>query len=183
MPERSRVSFCEAKGAGLSSRANDWVTPQPLFDEWDRLFHFTLDVAASHQNYRVKKYFTIEEDALRQAWNNDVCWMNPPYGRGLKKWIQKAHRESLRGAIIVGLIPARTDTSYWHKWIFPCADICFLRGRVKFLREGDIIDNAPFPSAMVVWGDELHRAKQSLGDLRQSGWLPYGVEGTSDLGH
>lgn len=132
-----------------SSKTNEWATPQYLFDELDRDFNFTLDPCATEENAKCDKYFTNEEDGLIQDWSNDVVFMNPPYGRDIKHWIKKAYESHLQGATVVCLIPARTDTTYWHDYIFNKAtDIRFLRGRVKF---GDSKNSAPFPSAIVVY--------------------------------
>ena len=132
-----------------SSKSNEWATPQYLFDELDREFNFTLDPCATDENTKCDKYYTIEDDGLKQDWSNDIVFMNPPYGRGIKHWIQKAYEEYDKGATVVCLIPARTDTTYWHEYIFNKAtDIRFLKGRVKF---GDSKNSAPFPSAVVVF--------------------------------
>lgn len=132
-----------------SSKSNEWATPQNLFDELNDEFYFTLDPCATDENAKCSKYFTIEDDGLSKDWSNDVVFMNPPYGREIKKWIKKAYEESLNGAMVVCLIPARTDTTYWHDFIFNKADdIRFLRGRLKF---GNSKNSAPFPSAIVVY--------------------------------
>lgn len=132
-----------------SSKSNEWATPQNLFDELNEEFNFTLDPCATDENAKCSKYFTIEDDGLSKDWSNDVVFMNPPYGREIKKWIKKAYEESLNGATVVCLIPARTDTTYWHDFIFDKAyDIRFLRGRLKF---GNSKNSAPFPSAIVVY--------------------------------
>ena len=132
-----------------SSKSNEWATPQNLFDELNDEFNFTLDPCATDKNAKCSKYFTIEDDGLSKDWSNEVVFMNPPYGREIKKWIKKAYEESLNGATVVCLIPARTDTTYWHDFIFDKADdIRFLRGRLKF---GNSKNNAPFPSAIVVY--------------------------------
>lgn len=133
----------------FSSKSNEWTTPQYLFDELNEEFNFTLDPCATDENAKCSKYFTIEDDGLSKDWSNDVVFMNPPYGREIKKWIKKAYEESLNGAIVVCLIPARTDTTYWHDFIFDKADdIRFLKGRLKF---GNGKNSAPFPSAIVVY--------------------------------
>lgn len=120
-----------------------------MFDELNDEFNFTLDPCATDENAKCSKYFTIEDDGLSKDWSNDVVFMNPPYGREIKKWIKKAYEESLNGATVVCLIPARTDTTYWHDFIFGKAnDIRFLRGRLKF---GNSKNSAPFPSAIVVY--------------------------------
>ena len=132
-----------------SSKSNEWATPQNLFDELNDEFNFTLDPCATDENAKCSKYFTLEDDGLSKDWSNDVVFMNPPYGREIKKWIKKAYEESLNGATVVCLIPARTDTTYWHDFIFKKTnDIRFLRGRLKF---GNSKNSAPFPSAIVVY--------------------------------
>ena len=132
-----------------SSKTNEWATPQYLFDELDRDFNFTLDPCATEENAKCDKYFTIEDDGLIQDWSSEIVFMNPPSGRHIKYWIKKAYESHLQGATVVCLIPARTDTTYWHDYIFNKAtDIRFLRGRVKF---GDSKNSAPFPSAIVVY--------------------------------
>ena len=132
-----------------SSKSNEWATPQKLFDELNEEFNFTLDPCATDENAKCNKHFTIEDDGLSKDWSKDVVFMNPPYGREIKKWIKKAYEESLNGATVVCLIPARTDTTYWHDFIFDKADdIRFLRGRLKF---GNSKNSAPFPSAIVVY--------------------------------
>lgn len=140
----------------FSSKSNEWTTPQYLFDELNEEFNFTLDPCATDENAKCSKYFTIEDDGLSKDWSNDVVFMNPPYGRGIKKWIKKAYEESLNGATVVCLIPARTDTTYWHDFIFDKADdIKFLKGRLKF---GNGKNSAPFPSAIVIY--ECKEAEQ-----------------------
>ena len=135
-----------------SSKTNEWSTPQEFFDELDKEFNFTLDPCATSENAKCNKYFTVEDDGLKQDWSKDTVFMNPPYGREIKYWVQKAYEESLKGATVVCLIPARTDTAYWHDYIFGKADdIRFLRGRLKF---GDSKNPAPFPSAIIIYKGE-----------------------------
>lgn len=132
----------------FSSNDNTWETPISFFNRINDEFYFDLDVCASDENAKCSKYFTEEDDALSKDWKG-VCWMNPPYGRQISKWIEKAYQESKKGATVVCLIPARTDTSYWHKFIFPYAkEIRFIKGRLKF---GKSNNSAPFPSALVVF--------------------------------
>ena len=131
----------------FSSKTNEWETPQELFDELDREFTFTLDPCATPDNKKCPRYFTKDVDGLTQPWQGTV-FMNPPYGREIPKWIKKAYEESLRGATIVCLVPARTDTAYWHDYIFPYAEVRFIRGRVKF---GGGKHSAPFPSAIAIF--------------------------------
>ena len=135
-----------------SSKTNEWSTPQDFFFFFDKEFNFTLDPCATRENAKCTKYFTVEDDGLKQDWSNDVVFMNPPYGREIKYWVQKAYEESLKGATVVCLIPSRTDTKYWHDYIFGKADdIRFLRGRLKF---GDSKNPAPFPSAIIIYKGE-----------------------------
>ena len=131
----------------FTSKTDDWATPQELFDEYDREFHFTLDVCASEKNYKVKRYFNKKQNGLKQKWGG-VCWMNPPYGREIGKWVQKAYEESKNGVVIVCLLRARTDTKYFHSYIYGKAEIRFLKGRVKFSNSKQ---GAPFPSMVVVY--------------------------------
>lgn len=135
-----------------SSKTNEWSTPQAFFDELNKEFNFTLDPCATSENAKCTKYFTVEDDGLKQDWSKDTVFMNPPYGREIKYWVQKAYEESLKGATVVCLIPARTDTAYWHDYIFGKADdIRFLRGHLKF---GDSKNPAPFPSAIIIYKGE-----------------------------
>lgn len=132
----------------FSSQSDEWETPQYLFDELNKEFGFTLDVCALPVNAKCPRFFTPEENGLQQNWVGNVCWMNPPYGREIKKWVQKAYEESLRGTTIVCLLPARTDTQWWHKYVMKANEIRFIRGRLKF---SDVNNSAPFPSAIVIF--------------------------------
>ncbi|MBS0978694.1 DNA N-6-adenine-methyltransferase [Levilactobacillus brevis] len=140
----------------LSSEKNYWETPQAFFDKLNRQYQFSFDLAASVDNAKCQNFFTEEDDSLSQNWHIIAgnLFLNPPYGRELRKWVQKAYEESLKkhDACIVLLIPARTDTSYWHDFIFGKAQIKFLRGRLKFELNGESKDAAPFPSALVIYG-------------------------------
>ena len=131
----------------FSSKKEDWETPQDLFDELDKEFHFTVDVESSDDNYKVKKYYTKKEDGLLQNWDNEVVWCNPPYGREISKWVEKAY---LSKAVIVMLLPARTDTKWFHKYIYQklFVQIRFIKGRLKF---GNSKNSAPFPSMIVIF--------------------------------
>lgn len=130
----------------FSSKTDCWETPQWLFDDLDKVFRFTLDVCATAENAKCPLYFTPEQDGLSREWTG-VCWMNPPYGRKIKFWIQKAWEESQKGSTVVCLVPARTDTGWWHDYCMK-GKIRFLRGRLKF---GGAKNSAPFPSAIVVF--------------------------------
>jgi phage N-6-adenine-methyltransferase len=134
----------------MSSNTDQWATPQDLFDKLDAVYGFTLDVCASDWNHKCNKYFTVADDGLSQSWGGEVCWMNPPYGRTIGQWMQKAVEASLLGATVVCLVPARTDTAWWHDYAMQ-GEIEFLRGRVKFVSPNGQGDAAPFPSAIVVF--------------------------------
>ena len=132
-----------------SSKSNEWATPKDLFEKLNKEFNFTLDPCATKENAKCDKYYTIEDDGLIQDWSKDVVFMNPPYGKQIKHWIRKAYEESEKGAKVVCLIPSRTDTTYWHDYIFgKASDIRFLKGRLKF---GESKNSAPFPSAIIVY--------------------------------
>jgi hypothetical protein len=163
----------------FSSKTAEWETPQWLFDELNEEFGFTLDVCASEENHKCEKYFDIEMDGLKQDWSKDICWCNPPYGRGIEKWISKAALSALRGATVVCLLPARTDTKWFHEHIWNrqehgpyrvvvenCGveivryevEVRLLKGRLKF---GGATNSAPFPSMIVIFG------KHNLKHLRR----------------
>ena len=131
----------------FSSASNEWETPREFFDAVDAVFHFTLDVCADSSNAKCARYYTKAENGLSQPWSG-ACWMNPPYGRGIGLWVRKAHESGLDGkTVVVCLLPARTDTRWWHGCVIPHAAVRFVKGRIKFSRRG------PFPSALVVFGD------------------------------
>ena len=131
----------------FSSKTNHWSTPNELFNTLNKEFQFTLDPCATKENAKCKKYYTKKENGLIQDWSNEIVFMNPPYGREIKHWIQKAYEESLKGAIVVCLVPARTDTIYWHNYCLK-GKVRFIKGRLKF---GNSKNSAPFPSAIVVF--------------------------------
>ena len=131
----------------FSSAKDDWETPPDFFERLNAEFGFTIDVCASKDNAKCEAYYTIKDDALKQEWTG-ICWQNPPYGRGVLKWIQKAYLSAMAGAIVVCLIPSRTDTVYWHSYVMRATEIRFVRGRLKFVGAKY---PAPFPSAVIVF--------------------------------
>lgn len=137
----------------LSSEKMDWCTPQAFFDTLNEEFGFKLDAAATDKTAKCEAYYTPETDGLISTWNvGGAVFCNPPYGRELGKWVRKAHEEARGGATIALLIPSRTDTSYFHDYIYGQAEIRFLRGRLKFTDDdGNVFDPAPFPSMVVVF--------------------------------
>lgn len=132
----------------FSSKTNEWATPQDFFDDLNAEFFFTLDPCATDENAKCRKHYTKEQDGLQQDWQGEVVFCNPPYGREIGKWVKKCHDEAAKGATVVMLIPARTDTTYFHDYIYDKAEIRFIRGRLKF---GDSKNSAPFPSMVVVY--------------------------------
>jgi site-specific DNA-methyltransferase (adenine-specific) len=139
----------------FSSATDDWATPQWLFDRLNEEFKFTLDVCASDENHKCEKYFTQAQNGLAQSWAEHACWMNPPYGRRIATWIAMAYEKVTGYGIgiapaksVVCLIPARTDTRYWHDYVAKASEIRLLRGRLKF---GYATASAPFPSAVVIF--------------------------------
>lgn len=135
----------------FSSQRADWETPQALFDALNAEFHFTLDSASTDANAKCEKHYTEKENGLIQSWENETVFCNPPYGRALPAWIQKAAAEAKKNATVVMLIPARTDTKAFHEYIYNKAEIRFLRGRLRFCLGGSESDAAPFPSMIVVF--------------------------------
>jgi site-specific DNA-methyltransferase (adenine-specific) len=143
----------------FSSKDMKYETPQEFFDGLNEEFNFTLDPCCVPQTAKCDKYFTPEDDGLKKSWGDNIVFMNPPYGREIKKWVKKAKEEAERESTVVGLIPARTDTRYWHNHIFPYAkEVRFIKGRLKF---GNSENSAPFPSAVVVWSPGEHELEVS----------------------
>lgn len=139
----------------LSSKNNNWCTPQKFFNELNSEFHFVLDAAANEKSAKCKDFFTPEQDGLLQSWErgDGAVFCNPPYGREIGKWVKKAFEESQKhSTTIVLLIPSRTDTVYFHEYIWKHAEIRFIRGRLTFTDEvGNSFDPAPFPSMVVIY--------------------------------
>lgn len=155
----------------FSSASDNWATPQAFFDKCaERFGPFDLDVCADHLNHKAPRYFTQADDGLKKSWS--LCshavqrrssghqfrvWMNPPYGRQIGLWMRKAYEEShnKKGVLIVCLVPARTDTAWWHDYAIK-GQVEFIRGRLKF---GGCKNSAPFPSALVIFGDTTRPSK------------------------
>lgn len=131
----------------FSSKTDKWETPQDFFDKLDDEFHFTLDVCALPENKKCSNYYTPEQDGLAMPWTG-VCWCNPPYGRQIGQWVRRALFASVSGATVVMLLPARTDTRWFHEYIYGKGEIRFIRGRLKF---GGADNAAPFPSMVVIY--------------------------------
>lgn len=130
----------------FTSKTDNWATPQNLFDQLNSKFNFTLDPCASKENAKCEKFYTKEDDGLSKNWDNERVFMNPPYGREIGKWVKKASEQ--QGGVVVCLLPARTDTKYFHEYIYGKAEIRFIKGRLKF---GGSKNSAPFPSMIVIF--------------------------------
>lgn len=139
----------------FSSDKNYWETPWELFNNINRKFKCVLDVCSTHVNKKCDKYYTIEDNGLEKSWKtgkNKFAYCNPPYGKDISKWIKKGKEEVIKGNNSVFLIPARTDTNWFHDYIFNGASyIYFIKGRIKFVIDGIKINSAPFPSCIVVY--------------------------------
>lgn len=136
--------------ACLSSDSSEWRTPDDLFQQLDAEFHFTLDPCSTDENAKCERHFTKQDDGLSQNWGGHTVFCNPPYGRDLAAWVEKCHRESRNPeTVVVMLIPARTDTKYFHRFIYHDAtEIRFIEGRLHFSGSKKA---APFPSMIVVF--------------------------------
>ena len=139
--------MADLKGC-FSSKSDEWATPQSYFDEINKEFNFNLDPCATEDNHKCDKYFTLENDGLSQNWGGCRVFCNPPYSQ-IDKWVEKAFRETRNDNTLVALlIPSRTDTRYFHNYIYNRAEIRFVKGRLKF---GDGKNSAPFPSMLVIF--------------------------------
>ena len=139
------------QGVMFSSKSNDWETPADFYSQLDAEFGFTLDPCASQASAKCSSFYTADDDGLSKNWEGQTVFMNPPYGRKIGNWIQKAYEEGEKGNTrVVALIPARTDTKYWHNYCMKATEIRFVKGRLKFGR-GNAKNSAPFPSAVVVF--------------------------------
>jgi len=134
----------------FSSNSIEWETPLWLFEELNTIHHFTIDVCATPENKKCALFYSIEDNGLSKSWEGN-CWMNPPYGREISKWVQKAYIESRKGTCkVVALLPSRTDTAWFHNYIYRKSGVSieFLKGRLKF---GNAKNSAPFPSMIVTF--------------------------------
>lgn len=138
-------------GLMFSSKTEMWATPQDFFDKMNEQYNFSLDVCAIQENAKCANFFSPEIDGLKQEWKG-TCWMNPPYGREIGKWVAKAYEEAVekKNCIVVALLPARTDTRWFHDYIYMMygVEVDFIKGRLKF---GNGENSAPFPSMVVVF--------------------------------
>lgn len=133
----------------FSSATDNWATPQDFFNNLNAEFHFDLDVCADEINHKCDKYYTKEQDGLTMPWKG-IVWCNPPYGREIGSWVRRALFAFVSGSTVVMLIPARTDTKWFHDYIYKRdnVEIRVVKGRLKF---GNGKNSAPFPSMVVVF--------------------------------
>lgn len=142
----------------FSNKNNAWCTPRYFFDKLNEEFDFTLDPCCMPKSALCEKYYTPDENGLKQDWKGERVFVNPPYGREIKHWVKKCFDEKDKAEVIVMLIPARTDTRYFHDYILGKAIIRFIKGRLKFVDmdyKGEEKDRkmspAPFPSMLVIF--------------------------------
>lgn len=141
----------------FSHKSNEWGTPQNLFDLYNAEFNFDMDVSATAQNTKCTEFLSMEKDALTHPWGKRN-WCNPPYSL-VKEFCKKAILEQTKGNLTVMLIPARTDTKFFHEYCYkqPNIEVRFLKGRLKFVSyDGSLIrkgisNSAPFPSMIVIF--------------------------------
>jgi phage N-6-adenine-methyltransferase len=131
----------------FSSETDDWATPQDFFDELHKEFNFTLDPCADKHNAKCEKFYTKDDGGVTRDWGVERVYMNPPYGKFTGVWMKKAYESSLKGALVVCLVPARTDTEWFHEFALK-GEVRFIKGRLKF---GGQKDAAPFPSIIVIF--------------------------------
>ena len=145
--------------AHRSSGKDDWQTPPDLFEKLNKHFNFECDVAASHENRLCNKYFTEEHSCLGKSNWTAMNFMNPPYGRAIKDFVEKAYQQYTdKGHATVALLPVRTGTKWFHEYVYNKADILFLKGRLYFYdSEGRLPNAAPFESMLVAWGTNFNR--------------------------
>lgn len=132
----------------FTSNKDDWETPQTLFNKLDEEFNFSIDLCANKINHKKDRYYSISDSTFKHSWDNEIGFLNPPYGRDIDRFIKKAYESK---GIIVCLIPSRTDTKYWHNYVMKAKEIRFIKGRLKFEDHGFATNPAPFPSAIVVF--------------------------------
>jgi len=131
-----------------TSDSAEWSTPQDFFDKLNEEFHFTLDPCSTDENAKCERHYTKAQDGLKQDWTGETVFCNPPYGRGIEAWCKKCYEHSVGGGTAVLLVHARTDTKWFHDWVYGKAELRFIRGRLHF---NGSKWNAPFPSLVAVY--------------------------------
>lgn len=128
-----------------------WGTPPEVFDPLHAEFDFTLDPCASIETAKCAMFFTEANNGLERSWAGHRVFMNPPYGREIYAWTKKARLEQALGVLTVGLLPASTDLSWWHDDVKGCAEVRYIRGRVRYLTGGPYRASGFFASVIVIW--------------------------------
>ncbi len=147
----SRTALVRNRGR-YNGNGREWGTPPEIFDPLHAEFNFTRDVCASNRNAKVvPRYWTEADDGLSKTWAGERCWMNPPYGREIYAWTRKARDESKQGALVVGLLPASCDLSWWHEDVIGHAEVRYIRGRVRFITGGPYRASGFFASVICIW--------------------------------
>ena len=152
MSNNRNSSSWRARNKGIfSSQSSEWETPQDFYDELNKEFQFLLDPCCTYKNKKCASYYTKNDDGLDRSWSwACAIFMNPPYGRGIGKWIKKAYEESQKGCTVVCLVPARTDTAWFHNYCLK-GEIRWIRGRLYFKDQNGKTGRAPFPSMIVIF--------------------------------
>ncbi|MFA5898617.1 MAG: DNA N-6-adenine-methyltransferase [Hyphomicrobium sp.] len=146
----------KAKNNGrYNGNGREWATPPEVFDPLNAEFSFTLDPCCTSSTAKCAKFYTEEVDGLNQDWGVERVFMNPPYGREIYAWTKKARESSRRGALIVGLLPASCDLSWWHDDVVGHAEVRYIRGRVRFLTEGPYRASGFFASVITIWRPKI----------------------------
>ncbi len=127
----------------------DWETPPEFFQELNDIYQFTLDPCATKETAKCSKYYTEKDNGLEKDWGGERVYCNPPYGKEIPLWVKKASKEASKpNTLVVMLLPARTDTTWFHDYIYNKAVVYFVRGRLRFVGAEH---PAPFPSMIVVF--------------------------------
>lgn len=160
----------------FKSGNKEWETPDSVFKPLEKEFNIVLDVCANDKNTKCRTFLDKGVNSFTASWkdtlkglgdSDSACWMNPPYGRGIDRWIKKAHEEALKGVVTVALVPARTDTLWFHNYIHNKQEVRFIKGRIKFV---DASSSAPFPSMVVIFRPADAEIKLKKENFIQSTW-------------
>jgi phage N-6-adenine-methyltransferase len=147
------VSDTDKRSQTPGAQGGEWGTPPNFYQALNREFHFTLDPCASDRNHKCERYFTKEQNGLSQSWENEVVFCNPPYGKSIPAWITKGAVEAwTKGATVVFLIHARTDTQWYHRLVIDKAnEVRFVEGRLTFISDAGARSTSVFPSVVVIF--------------------------------
>ena len=133
----------------FSSKTPEWETPRDLYDRLNESWNFTLDPCCTKETAKCETFFTKDDDGLSQDWQGHRVFMNPPYGKKMHVWLEKAYKEAVKkDTTVVCLVPSRTDTKWFHDYCMKAQSIRFIKGRLKF---GNATAGAPFPSMLVIF--------------------------------